>query len=238
MIVIPAIDIIDDQVVRLEKGVETDKKVYTTTVSELAQLYKKHNFDRVHLVNLSSALSNGSKKKISEKFLDLLSSFKVQVGGGLREILDFEYYKKNGVSSFVLSTLLYEDLEIVKVLLAKKFRIIAALDVNDETVFIKGWKVSTNENVFTAIEKFKSLGIEEFLITDISKDGMLEGYNTMLYQKIKERYANNIKIIASGGCSSINDLKNLSNIDCDAAVVGKAFLDGRINYQEIKGGVI
>jgi phosphoribosylformimino-5-aminoimidazole carboxamide ribotide isomerase len=237
MIIIPAIDIIDNQVVRLEKGIETEKTVYSTSVEKLSQIYIKHNFNRIHLVNLSSALSDGSKSRISKDFLKNLSSFNLQVGGGLREKSDFDYYLENGVNSFVLSTMLYEDIEQVKYLIKNQIKIIAALDVNIETVYIKGWKVSTNENVFDAISKFKELGIKEYLITDISKDGMLEGYNLALYKKIKEQFPE-IKIIASGGCSELNDLHLLNEFSCDAAVVGKAFLDGRIIYSDVMGGRI
>lgn len=235
MIIIPAIDIIDNQVVRLEKGNYDKKKVYSQSVLETARLFEEKGFDLIHIVDLI-----GSKKgefTIENEINDIKKNtrLKIQSGGGIRKFADAEKLFEAGIDKVVIGSLSVKDKpefeKIVKIFTPEK--IIVASDVREKFVAVKGWTETTEIGIEEHIRYCTEIGIEEFLITDISRDGMLNGPAAGLYSELSESF-DKIKIIASGGVSSIKDLINLKESGLYASVVGRAIYENKINLEEMK----
>ncbi len=234
MLIIPAVDILDGNVVRLSEGKYDQVTNYKVTPLEQIKKYKENGFDRVHIVDLT-----GSKdgkigtyeilKELKEK-LDVTIEF----GGGIRSREDIANLLEIGVDKIIVGSMSIKDKEnfekVVKEFGPDKF--VVAADVKDEIVFVKGWTEDSNTNIIDHISYCKELGLEEFLCTDIATDGMLQGPGIKLYEKINSVHKD-IKLIASGGVSCVEDLEKLSEMSSFGVVVGKAIYEGRIKLEEL-----
>ncbi len=226
MLLIPAIDLLNNQVVRLKKGQETTAERFEETLEQLIERVPE-KYRRLHLVNLSGALA--TKGTIpSETIKRLAQRFSVQYGGGLRNEVEFDELRRLGVDRTVIGTLWLEDWN--KALsLAQRWGIgdvVASVDVLSSThlnVKTRGWTQETQTSALELIQKLYQSGIKEFLITSIDQDGMMKGPDFKLYQIIRENFSD-IYIIASGGFRNRSDLLELTKSGCDATVVGKAWL--------------
>lgn len=234
MLIIPAIDIIDGKVVRLSKGSFESVVDYAKTPLEQAKIYVDHGFEWIHIVDLS-----GSKEgKINT--VEILNEIKeetdlkIEFGGGIRSKDDVMLLNNNGVDGIIIGSLsvtdknefesIFNDIETDK--------IIIAADVLDYKIRIKGWTEDSMIHLFDHIDYCLSLGIDNFLCTDISVDGMLTGPNLALYNEILNRYES-IKLTASGGISNIDDILELKKHPFRGAVVGKAIYENKINLKEL-----
>ena len=234
MLIIPAIDIIDGKVVRLSKGSFESVVDYAKTPLEQAKIYGDHGFEWIHIVDLS-----GSKEgKINT--VEILNEIKeetdlkIEFGGGIRSKDDVMFLNNNDVDGIIIGSLsvtdknefesIFNDIETDK--------IIIAADVLDYKIRIKGWTEDSMIHLFDHIDYCLSLGIDNFLCTDISVDGMLTGPNLTLYNEILNRYKS-IKLTASGGISNIDDILELKKHPFRGAVVGKAIYENKINLKEL-----
>ncbi len=222
MLIIPAIDILDGKLVRLEKGNYNSGKVYSDDPFSVASIFDEIGFDLIHIVDLS-----GSKEgKIQT--IDLLKKIKsnlkikIQFGGGIRSADDVKLLLEIQVDFLVIGSLSIINPEEYE-----------KIDSKNELVRIKGWTQNSQISVYDHIEFCFSKGTTKFLCTDITKDGMLSGPNLSLYKKIKELFPQ-INLIASGGISSLSDVLELKEINIYGAVIGKAIYENKIDLKELK----
>ena len=236
MLVIPAIDIKDGQTVRLKQGNFSEKTVYSETPVESALSFQGFGAKRLHLVDLDGAESGEPPNQtIIEK---ILGSVKVpiQLGGGIRSLEAIARWLDLGIQRVIIGTLAVENPEIVKLAL-RKFgpeRIIVSVDALGGMVAIEGWQKQSKIKAVDLALKYKRAGLEKILYTDIGRDGMLTGPNLNSIKEIAVQ--TDLKIIASGGVSSkedLNDLENLEQYGVDSVIIGRAFYEGRLLPGEV-----
>lgn len=234
MLIIPAIDILDGKVVRLMKGDFTTAKSYSDQPLDQAKVYDKCGFEWVHIVDLS-----GSKEgKISTvKVLEEIkqsTNLKIEFGGGIRSLEDASNLFSIGVDKIIIGSLPFVKRQEFERILYKfpKDKIIIAADTKRGEIVVKGWSENSNLEISAYLTQCREYGLNNFLITDIDKDGMLEGPNLRLYHSLKDLFKD-IFLIASGGIHGMNDLIELDNLNCNAAVVGKAIYENKISLKEL-----
>lgn len=235
MLVIPAIDIIDRKVVRLSEGKFDSLKVYGNTPIKQAEYFAKLGFTRVHIVDLIG--SRDGKFNISDILKSIMFTLNVDVqfGGGVRNEEDVEFLHSLQVNKIILGSLPLTDwdlfVKLVDIYGADKF--IVAADSLEGEIKIKGWTQNSGMNIFDYIEKCAAVGIEEFLCTDITKDGKNSGPSFALYTDLVLNFPN-LKILASGGIRNIADIRKLDKLGLYGAVVGKAIYEGNFTEKELK----
>lgn len=232
MKVIPAIDIMDNKVVRLVKGDPEDKTVYSSDPIGMAKKWEKAGADMLHVVDLDAALGTGSNLQTIEKITQSVS-IPVEAAGGLRTKEMIENALQFS-SKVVLGTIAFKNKEILEEV-SKKFgkeRIVISADQMGGKIVINGWKESTGIELIQGIENFVRLGYSQFLITTVERDGTLHGPDLDSLQKscgIK-----NTSIIASGGISNLQDIVNVKKCGAAGVILGKALYDGKISVEEVK----
>ena len=234
MIIIPAIDLIDGKCVRLTKGEYDTKKVYSDDPLEMAKRFESHGFKRLHLVDLDGAKAG---KVVNLEVLETIcayTSLKVDFGGGIKSDQDLERVLNAGADQVTIGSLAVKDPEKLKGWIAKygPDRIILGADVKDRNIAVSGWLETSDLDLFDFIDRYYQLGIRHVLCTDISKDGMLQGPAFELYNEIMTGYPD-LKLIASGGVSGIEDIKQLKENEIPSVVIGKAIYEGRIELNEL-----
>jgi phosphoribosylformimino-5-aminoimidazole carboxamide ribotide isomerase len=233
MKIITAIDIMDGDVVRLIKGNPDSKIVYSKDPLEIAKKWETAGADMLHVVDLDAALCTGKNNiGIITNIINAVH-IPVEVGGGIRSIEAVNEMLSKNVSRIVLGTMAYRQPVSIRQL-AKKVaqKIVISIDQNNGKVMINGWRESTDSGVNDAIKLFLSMGIREFLLTSINRDGTLTGPDITALS-----CANSFpgtKIIASGGISSIEDLVRVRSIGCYSVILGKALYDGKISVEKAK----
>jgi phosphoribosylformimino-5-aminoimidazole carboxamide ribotide isomerase len=233
MIIFPAIDLKDGKCVRLYKGDFNKTTIFNSSPYNQALQFKKKGFTDLHLVDLDGALKGRSKnKKVIIKIIKN-TSLNVQLGGGIRTLKQISFWIKNGVSTVVVGTMAVKNPKILKKA-CDLFpgRIAVALDVRNDFLAIKGWVEQTKIKFIDFVKKLESFGVSKIIYTDINRDGTKTGVNTVKLKKIINIV--NIPVVASGGVSSITDIKKLSNIDqLEGVIVGKAIYDKTINLNKL-----
>jgi phosphoribosylformimino-5-aminoimidazole carboxamide ribotide isomerase len=234
MTIIPAIDLIDGQCVRLTKGDYDTKKVYNTDPLEVAKHFEENGFTRLHLVDLDGAKAG---KVINLSVLESIcnnTQLQVDFGGGIKTDEDLEKVLNAGAFQVTIGSLAVKDPAKVKEWISKfgADRIILGADVKDRRIAVSGWLETSAIDLFDFIEDYYSCGIRNVLCTDISKDGMLEGPAFELYSELMKRFTD-LKLIASGGVSGIEDVRKLKDLGIPAVVIGKAIYEGRISLREL-----
>jgi phosphoribosylformimino-5-aminoimidazole carboxamide ribotide isomerase len=233
MKVFPAIDLMKRKVVRLSRGDPATAKRYEQwgTPVQVALKWKSEGAKRLHIIDLDAAFSTGDN---SEVVTDVVraSGLPIQVGGGIRTVEAAERLLKLGVYYIILGALAFSDPEAIPQI-QKKFganAVIVALDNKDGKVMVEGWKTQTAFTMSEALEKFAKLGARSFLITSITKDGMLQGPDLDTL-RAAATYPD-VEIIAAGGIGSLDDLVALKKVGVEGAVVGKALYEGRFTLKE------
>lgn len=234
MLVIPAIDILDGKAVRLIKGDFSKAKSYAENPYDYAKVYDEYGFEWVHIVDLS-----GSKdgKITTRKILEEIkqnTKLKIEFGGGIRNADDVSNLFSIGVEKVIIGSLpIVNKTEFEKIVQTfPPDQIVVAADTKRGEVVVKGWSENSNTEISAYITQCREYGLNNYLITDVDKDGMLEGPNLRLYNGLKEIFPD-IFIIASGGIKSMSDLDDLKNINCNAAVIGKAIYENKIDLKEL-----
>ena len=230
MKVIAAIDIMEGSVVRLIKGNATDNVIYNSDPVETAKKWVLCGADMLHIVDLDAAFSTYNNSELISRIRNAVK-VQLQVAGGIRtpEAADLILEKGDKV---VIGTMAYSDQESIKRLARKNTgRIVISIDQKDGVVMVKGWKESTGTKVTDAISQFMAMGIDEFLLTSIERDGTLEGPDM---QAIVEAVKSGARIIASGGIARIEDILRVKSAGCSSVILGKAMYDGKISIERAK----
>ena len=226
MKVIPAIDLKDNQCVRLTKGKMNDNKVYFKDPLKALKMFEK-DFSNIHIIDLNGAFDGKLTNYKTLKRLVENTDLKIQYGGGIRSFEIVEKLINLGIDQVIIGTMAIKNKkEFKKVVNKYNEKVIVSLDVKNEEVVINGWANNTKISIDQAIKNMGKLNVNNFLITDVSKDGTLTGPNVALYKRLLDTY--NVNIIASGGVSSNKDLEKLKNIGIKKVVVGKALYENKI----------
>jgi len=239
MYIIPAIDILDGKVVRLREGDYNQKTEYDVSIAEMIEKYRSNGTDFIHIIDLNGAKGDFSNQKSLFEIIKK-TEMKVQYGGGIRTIEQVNNLLDAGIHRVIVGTQAITNPDFLPQLsetFAKKDdyanRIVIAIDVLDEVIKYSGWMESSPIKLMDYVDKCLQLGFFRFLCTDINKDGKLGGAAIELYQKLLE-HSPFIKLIASGGVSSMDDIKDLAKLEVRSVVVGKAIYENRITIEEIK----
>lgn len=232
MKIIPAIDLLDGQVVRLYKGNPNEKTVYSNDPINIAKKWEKEGADMLHLVDLDATLGKGSNLKIIEKISSTIS-IPCEIAGGLRNDSVIENAIRFS-DRIVIGTLAFKDKEKLKTLLEKfgNDKIVISTDHNNGNIVINGWQTSTQIPVIESIQNFLDMGFTEFLMTNVSRDGTLEGPDLEYLKQACNLHGANI--IASGGVSKLDDIKNIKNCNAFGVILGKAMYDEKVSIREAK----
>ena len=235
MRIIPAIDLIDGKCVRLSKGDYSTKKIYNENPLEVAKMFEAHGIQYLHLVDLDGAKSS---KIINHKILEQIAtktSLKIDFGGGLKSDADLKIAFGSGANQITGGSIAVKNPEIFQKWVQEygAEKIILGADAKDEKVAISGWLEDSNEDLIPFIQKNQSIGIQYVICTDIAKDGMLEGPSFELYKKILLQ-SPSIKLIASGGISTFDELPLLAELGCEGTIIGKAIYENRISLKQLE----
>lgn len=231
MYLFPAIDLIGSQAVRLVKGDYNQKTVYSSSPVEVAKSFYDAGAEYLHVVDLDGAKS-GNTDNISV-IADIIkeSGLKVEVGGGIRSEEVIRKYIDAGVYRVILGTVAVENPEFCREMCAKYGdKIAVGVDIKDGYVAIKGWTEVAEKTCFDFCKELEEMGVKTVICTDISKDGLLSGTNLELYRELQGKF--NIDFTASGGVTSLDDVKALMEIGVYGAILGKALYTGNINLKE------
>ena len=230
---IPAIDIIDGQCVRLTKGDYDQKTVYGHPL-EMAQEFERIGYKRLHMVDLDGAKS---KHIVNSEVLSRVTTetqLTVDFGGGIKTDEDIEQAFQSGAQMVTIGSIAVTEPERFMGWL-KKYgaeRLILGADVRNGKISINGWKEDSEEDLLPFLQKYIEAGVKNVLCTEISKDGTLQGPAIALYQQVMTAYPQ-LHLIASGGVSCIDDIKALDKAGIPAVVFGKAIYEGKINMKEL-----
>ncbi len=231
MKIFPAIDLYDGKAVRLYKGDYDNMTVYSENPIEIARDFEKKGAKFVHLVDLEGAKDGTTPNLNIVKQIANETELFTEIGGGIRSMETVDKYLQNGVDRVILGTAAVIDQAFLKEAIAKYGdRIAVGVDIKDGFVAIKGWLEKSEYNCFEFCEKMQSLGVKTLICTDISKDGAMQGTNRELYKELSQKF--NLDITASGGVSTMDDIKALRTLDLYAAIIGKAYYIGAIDLKE------
>jgi len=239
MYIIPAIDILDGKVVRLREGDYNQKTEYNVSIEDMIEQYRSNGTDFIHIIDLNGAKGDFSNQK---SLFDIIkkTDMKVQYGGGIRTIEQVTNLLDAGIHRVIVGTQAISNPDFLPQLseaFAKKDdyanRIVIAIDVLDEVIKYSGWMESSPIKLMDYVDKCLALGFFRFLCTDINKDGKLGGAAVDLYKKLLD-HSPMIKLIASGGVSSMADIEELAQLPIRSVVVGKAIYENRISIEEVK----
>jgi len=241
MRIIPALDIIEGKCVRLTKGNYSTKKVYNENPLEVAKEFEAAGIEYLHLVDL-----DGAKEKhiVNYKILEQIASktnLKIDFGGGMKTNEDLYIAFNSGAKQITGGSIAVKDPKAFQNWILKygSQKIILGADSKDGKIAINGWKDNSNEDILPFIRDYQKKGIQYVICTDISKDGMLEGPSFDLYKTIIQENSNasngqSIKLIASGGVSSVDDLDILKDLGCEGVIIGKALYEGHIQLRDLE----
>jgi phosphoribosylformimino-5-aminoimidazole carboxamide ribotide isomerase len=234
MLIIPAIDILNGKLVRLEKGDYRNHKIYSKNPIEVARQFVEHGFDLIHIIDL---LGSKDGKISTTQLVRRIKSelkLKIQFGGGIRSLDDVKILVDCGVDKIIIGSISVtnkkEFEKIIHYVGAEK--IITSIDTNNELIKINGWIEQTDISIKDHIRYCISLKLKTFLCTDINKDGMLTGPNILLYGTLMKQFPN-VEIIASGGVSKLEDVEKLKLEKLFAVVIGKAIYENKIKLKEL-----
>ena len=231
MLIYPAIDLYEGKAVRLFKGDYNQMTVYSDNPPEIAADFKAAGAKQMHMVDLEGA-KDGTTPNLSivEQVAQETALF-VEIGGGIRTMETVESYLSIGVNRVILGTAAVTDPAFLEASLAQcGEKIAVGIDIKDGFVAVKGWLEKSQYSGFDFCEKMQKIGVKTLICTDISKDGAMQGTNHELYKELSEKFS--INITASGGVSSLDDVKKLNTLGIYGAIIGKAYYIGAIDLKE------
>jgi len=239
MRIIPAIDIIEGKCVRLSKGDYDTKIIYNENPLEVAKSFEAHGIEYLHLVDLDGAKSS---KIVNYKILEQIAtqtSLKIDFGGGLKSDDDLRIAFESGANQITGGSIAVKNRAIFEKWISEygSEKIILGADAKDEKIAVSGWLEESNEDLVPFIQDYQSKGIQYVICTDIAKDGMLQGPSFDLYSKILAE-AKGVKLIASGGISTFDELPKLAELGCEGTIIGKAIYEGRISLKQLENYII
>ncbi|MBK9590924.1 MAG: 1-(5-phosphoribosyl)-5-[(5-phosphoribosylamino)methylideneamino]imidazole-4-carboxamide isomerase [Crocinitomicaceae bacterium] len=234
MRIIPAIDIIDGKCVRLTKGDYSTQIIYNEDPLEVAKEFEANGIQYLHMVDLDGAKSS---RIINQKVLERVSTntkLKIDFGGGIKSDADIRIAFESGASQITGGSIAVKNRELFLDWIKRygSDKIILGADCLNRKIATQGWLENSETDVVDFISDYQQKGIQYVICTDISKDGMLQGTSNELYKEILEKTS--VKLIASGGVSSLDDLIKLKELGCEGAIIGKAIYEGRIKLNDLK----
>ena len=234
MRIIPAIDIIDGKCVRLSQGDYNQKTVYNEDPLEVAKEFEANGIKHLHLVDLDGAKSS---HVVNWKVLERIAGktgLHVDFGGGVKTDEDIKVVFESGAKQVTGGSIAVKDAATFEGWISRygTDKIILGADAKDGMIATHGWLESSELEVVKFIKEWNKKGIEYVICTDIAKDGMLAGTSNELYEQILKTAP--VKLIASGGVAVVEDLYRLREMNCEGAIVGKAFYEGRISFKELR----
>ncbi len=232
--IIPAIDLIDGQCVRLSQGNYDAKTIYDTNPVKVAQRFETLGVERLHVVDLDGAKAG---KLINTHVLQAIAqatTLKIDFGGGVKTEADVETILNAGAQFVTLGSMAVKNKKLVSewIQLYGANRFLIGCDVKGIHLALYGWQTLSNETIFEVIDFYLSKQFNHFFCTDISKDGMLQGPSIALYQQLLQKFPD-LNLIASGGVSNDDDLNDLLTIGCKGAIVGKAIYENRLTHLKL-----
>ena len=231
MNIFPAIDLYEKKAVRLYKGRYDEMTVYSENPVEVALDFERQGAKFIHMVDLEGAKTGDTPnlsvvKEVAEK-----TSLFVEIGGGIRSIETVEKYLSVGVDRVILGTAAVTDEKFLIDAVSKYGdKIAVGADVKDGRIAIKGWLESSQYTLDAFLSRMQSIGVRTIICTDVSRDGAMRGTNLALYKELSEKYS--MQIIASGGVSTLDDVKMLRQMELYGAIIGKAYYTGAIDLRE------
>ena len=245
MRIIPAIDIIEGKCVRLSKGDYDTKKIYNENPLEVAKEFEASGIQYLHLVDLDGAKSS---QIVNYKVLEQIASktsLKVDFGGGIKTDNDIRIAFECGAKQITGGSIAVKNPDIFKkwISVYGADAIILGADATNEKIAISGWLEESTEEVIPFIQKYQQEGVKYVICTDISKDGMLQGPSFDLYKRILDadlsnRAESRLKLIASGGISTFDELPKLAALGCEGTIIGKAIYENRISLKQLENYII
>ena len=226
----PAIDLIGGCAVRLVKGDYAQKTVYSENPAEVARSFAEAGAKYLHVVDLEGAKDGGTPNLETIKNIVENGNLLVEVGGGIRSEEVIKKYLDAGVFRVILGTAAVQNPVFLEEMVQKYGEKIAVgVDIKDGMVAIKGWTEVSQESCFDFCEKLQKIGVKTIICTDISKDGLLSGTNLELYKELSEKFS--VDIVASGGVTTLDDVKKLVDMGMYGAILGKALYTGNIDLK-------
>ena len=228
MNIFPAIDLYEHKAVRLFKGDYAEMTVYSDNPIEIARDFESKGAKFIHIVDLEGAKNGDTPNFEVVKEIAQNTSLFCEIGGGIRSLDTVEKYLDAGLDRVILGTAAVNDEEFLRTAISKYGdKIAVGVDIKDGFVAVKGWTEKSSYSCFDFCEKMREIGVKTLICTDISRDGAMKGTNRQLYKELSEKF--DMNITASGGVSSIEDIKALRNLDLYGAIIGKAYYVGAIN---------
>jgi len=239
MRIIPAIDIINGKCVRLSKGDYATEKVYNENPLEVAKMFESHGIKHLHLVDLDGAKASHI---VNHKVLETIASktnLSIDFGGGLKSDDDLRIAFESGANQITGGSIAVKNPTTFENWLKNygAYKIILGADANNEKVAVGGWLEESKEELIPFIQNYVEKGVSYVICTDISKDGMLQGPSFELYQKILDKTPN-IKLIASGGISTFEELPKLAKMGCEGTIIGKAIYEHKISMKQLENYIL
>lgn len=231
MHIFPAIDLFEGKAVRLLRGDYAKMTVYSKNPPEIAKKFKDAGATHLHLVDLEGARSGETPNLDTIRAIIEQTDLFTEVGGGIRSMEVIDRYLSAGVNRIILGTAAVTQEGLVEEAV-KRYgdKIAVGVDIKDGAVAIKGWTESSGIDAFEFCEKMQNLGVSTIICTDISRDGAMQGTNRLLYKTLSERFS--LQIVASGGVSTLDDVKALAEMNLYGAIIGKAWYTGAIDLKE------
>ena len=231
MIILPAIDLVQKKAVRLFKGDYDNMTVYSDSPLSVAKDFEKCGATHIHIVDLEGAKDGTTPNIDVVRSIAENTRLSIEIGGGIRSIETVEKYFSVGVDKVILGTAAVCDEDFLTDAV-KRFgqRVAVGADVKDGFIAIKGWLEKSQYSLEAFMEKMQGLGVSNVICTDISKDGAMRGTNLKMYRELSGKYS--LDITASGGVSSIEDVKRLREMNLYGAIIGKAYYIGAIDLRE------
>ena len=231
MLIFPAIDLYDGKAVRLYKGDYAQMTVYSENPPEIAEAVYKTGAGCLHLVDLEGAKTGETPNLETIKRIREAAPLFIEVGGGVRSMEVVERYLNAGIVRVILGTAAVTDPAFLREAVETyREKIAVGVDIKDSKVAIKGWLEKSERDAFDFCRELQSLGVQTVICTDISKDGAMQGTNRALYGELSKAFS--LNIVASGGVSSVDDIKALRALELYGAIIGKAYYTGAIDLKE------
>ena len=231
MKIFPAIDLYDGKAVRLLRGRYEDMTIYSDDPPQIGRDFAAAGAQYIHIVDLEGARDGTTPNFETVCEIKKASGCFCEIGGGIRSIEVIARYMNAGIDRVILGTAAVTDRTFLeRAVLAYKDKIAVGIDLKEGYVAIKGWTEKTQVTARDFCEQMQDLGVKTIIVTDISRDGAMRGTNHELYRELSERYE--MQIVASGGVSSIDDVKRLAAHHLYGAIIGKAYYTGAIDLRE------
>lgn len=234
MILLPAIDLKDGKVVRLYKGDYSKQTTYNLTPADVASYFEKVGADYLHLVDLNGARDGYAINQDTIKSIKSNVKIPIELGGGIRNEATVDYYLNElKIDRVILGTAALKNKDFLLAVLHKygPEKIVVGVDIKNGKVATEGWEEESDVEYLYFLKHLENIGVKYVVVTDISKDGTLQGPNFKLYQTISAQ--TNLKFVVSGGISSKEDILQIAKNNYYGCIVGKAYYDGKVNLEEV-----